>query len=90
MSGESPIAGLTLVAMVLGAAIAQLATSIPSPADQGFTAVLAMVAGFTGAAWERTRTRSWARIQLQAFKFSFVATGIGIGLYAFGLITGLY
>jgi hypothetical protein len=90
MSGESPIAGLTLVAMVLGAAIAQLATSIPSPADQGFTAVLAMVAGFAGAAWEWTRTGSWAEIQLQAFKFGFVATGIGIGLYAFGLITGLY
>jgi hypothetical protein len=90
MSGESPIAGLTLVAMVLGAAIAQLATSVPSPADQGFTAVLAMVAGFAGGVWERTRTSSWAKIQLQAFKFSFAATGVGIGLYAFGLVTGLY
>lgn len=90
MSAESPIAGITLVAMVLGAAVAQLATSIPSPADQGFTAVLAMIAGFTGAAWKWTRTSSWADIQLQAFKFSFVATGVGIGLYAFGLITGLY
>lgn len=90
VSAESPIAGLTLVAMVLAAAVAQLATSIPNPADQGFTAVLAMVAGFAGGAWEWARTGSWARIQLQAFKFGFVATGVGINLYAFGLITGLY
>jgi hypothetical protein len=90
MSGESPLAALTVVATIFGYAAIQLASSVPSPADPGFPAVLAMLAAFAGGAWELMRTRSWDGVQLQAFKFSFVATGAGICAYAFGLVSGLY
>lgn len=90
MSGESPVAAVTVVAAIVGYAAVQLATTIPSPADPGFASVLAVFAAFAGGAFELARNRSWANVQLRAFQFGFVATGIGIALYAFGLISGAY
>lgn len=90
ISGESPLAAVTVVAAIFGYAGVQIATTLPSPADPGFASVLAVFAAFAGGALELARSRSWANVQLRAFQFGFVAAGIGIALYAFGLISGAY
>jgi hypothetical protein len=68
----------------------ELAAQLPDPGAPEFPAVIAVLAGFVSAGFERFRGGSWKAAEEAAFRGGFWGTGAGLIAYLAALMADLY